>query len=101
MYINIAGVNGYDGDGDITRPDNLIAFKEYVISQTEGRGVHFVMADGVSVVTLYPNFIQYYIVQKGISVEGLENIQEILTKQLVLCQYICALSILRTGWSLV
>ena len=40
----------------------------------------------------------YYI--KGISVEGLENIQEILTKQLVLCQYICALSILRTGWSL-
>ena len=34
---------------------------------------------------------------QGISVEGQENIQEILTKQLVLCQYICALSILRTG----
>ena len=29
--------------------------------------------------------------------EGQENIQEILLKQLVLCQYLCALSILRTG----
>lgn len=34
---------------------------------------------------------------QGISVEGQENIQEILTKQLVLCQYLCALSILRKG----
>uniref|UniRef100_A0A1X7T085 Cap-specific mRNA (nucleoside-2'-O-)-methyltransferase 1 n=1 Tax=Amphimedon queenslandica TaxID=400682 RepID=A0A1X7T085_AMPQE len=33
----------------------------------------------------------------GASVEGQENIQEILMKQLVLCQYLCALSILRTG----
>ena len=29
--------------------------------------------------------------------EGQENIQEILTKQLVLCQYACALSILMEG----
>ena len=29
--------------------------------------------------------------------EGQENIQEILTKQLVLCQYMCALAILRPG----
>ena len=29
--------------------------------------------------------------------EGQENIQEILTKQLVLCQYLCALAILREG----
>lgn len=34
---------------------------------------------------------------QGISVEGEENIQELLTKQLVLCQFICALSILRCG----
>ena len=34
---------------------------------------------------------------QGISVEGQENIQELLTKQLVLCQYLCALMILRTG----
>ena len=62
MHIDNAGVNGYDGDGDITRPDNLIAFREYVMSQTEGRGVHFVMADGVSAVTLYLNVIQYCII---------------------------------------
>ena len=29
--------------------------------------------------------------------EGEENIQELLTKQLVLCQFLCALSILRCG----
>ena len=51
----ILGVNGYDGDGDITRPDNLIAFREYVMSQTDGRGVHFVMGDGVSVDNLSMN----------------------------------------------
>ena len=61
LHTNDVGVNGYEGDGDITRPDNLVAFREYVMSQTEGRGVHFVMADGVSVVTLYPNIIQYCI----------------------------------------
>ena len=45
----VAGVGGYDGDGDITRPDNLEAFSEYVLAQTDGSGVHFVMADGVSI----------------------------------------------------
>ena len=34
---------------------------------------------------------------QGISVEGEENIQELLTKQLVMCQFACALSILRHG----
>ena len=43
------GLNGYDGDGDITKPVNLKAFQEYVIAQTGGRGVHFVMGDGVSI----------------------------------------------------
>lgn len=42
------GVGGYDGDGDITKPDNLLEFRKYVLSSTEGKGVHFVMADGVS-----------------------------------------------------
>ncbi len=42
-------------------------------------------------VIIFINFMQ------GISVEGQENIQELLTKQLVLCQYTCALSILATG----
>lgn len=53
------------------------------MEQTNQRGVHFMMADG------------------GFSVEGNENIQEILSKQLYLCQFICALSILRTGGNFV
>ena len=34
---------------------------------------------------------------QGFSVAGQENIQEILSKQLYLCQFLCALSILRQG----
>ena len=43
-----SGVGGYDGDGDIARPENLEAFRDYVMEQTDFSGVHFVMADGVS-----------------------------------------------------
>ena len=46
-------------------------------------GVHFMMADG------------------GFSVEGQENLQEILSKQLYLCQFIAAMSMLRTNGSFV
>ncbi len=38
-----------------------------------------------------------YSLFQGFSVEGRENIQEILSKQLYLCQFLCAISILRTG----
>lgn len=41
------GVGGYDGDGDITNPENIEEFQSYVHQQTDGIGVHFVMADGV------------------------------------------------------
>lgn len=73
------GVGGLEGDGDIFRPDNQQAFIKFVHDNTDGLGVHFVMADG------------------GFSVEGQENIQEILSKQLYLCQFLVAISILRTG----
>ena len=73
------GVGGYQGDGDIFRDDNLVEFSKYVKENTDNQGVHFVMADG------------------GFSVEGQENIQEILSKQLYLCQFTCALSLLRVG----
>uniref|UniRef100_A0A3Q2YYN6 Cap-specific mRNA (nucleoside-2'-O-)-methyltransferase 1 n=1 Tax=Hippocampus comes TaxID=109280 RepID=A0A3Q2YYN6_HIPCM len=73
------GEGGVDGDGDITRPENVTAFRNFVLDSTEGRGLHFLMADG------------------GFSVEGQENLQEILTKQLLLCQFLAALSTLRTG----
>uniref|UniRef100_A0A8D2J2X9 Cap-specific mRNA (nucleoside-2'-O-)-methyltransferase 1 n=1 Tax=Varanus komodoensis TaxID=61221 RepID=A0A8D2J2X9_VARKO len=46
---------------------------------TDRKGVHFLMADG------------------GFSVEGQENIQEILSKQLLLCQFLTGLSVIRTG----
>ncbi|CAL1265972.1 unnamed protein product [Larinioides sclopetarius] len=70
---------GEDGDGDIYSPRNLKSFQKFVRSNTEGKGVHFMMADG------------------GFSVEGRENEQEILSKRLYLCQFLCALLILRKG----
>jgi len=36
-----------DGDGDITRPENMTAFRNFVMENTERRGMHFLMADGV------------------------------------------------------
>ncbi|XP_013867007.1 cap-specific mRNA (nucleoside-2'-O-)-methyltransferase 1 isoform X2 [Austrofundulus limnaeus] len=73
------GEGGVDGDGDITRPENVTAFRNFVMENTDRRGLHFLMADG------------------GFSVEGQENLQEILSKQLLLCQFLTALSTLRTG----
>ncbi|CAN9507442.1 unnamed protein product [Ophioblennius macclurei] len=77
------GEGGVDGDGDITRPENMTAFRNFVMESTEKRGLHVLMADG------------------GFSVEGQENIQEILSKQLLLCQFLTALSSLRTGGNFV
>lgn len=34
---------------------------------------------------------------QGFSVSGQENFQEVLTKRLVLCQFLCAMSIIRKG----
>uniref|UniRef100_A0A4W4EMI5 Cap-specific mRNA (nucleoside-2'-O-)-methyltransferase 1 n=1 Tax=Electrophorus electricus TaxID=8005 RepID=A0A4W4EMI5_ELEEL len=73
------GEGGIDGDGDIMRPENITAFRNFVLESTEKRGLHFLMADG------------------GFSVEGQENLQEILSKQLLLCQFLMALSVVRTG----
>ncbi|XP_014781496.1 cap-specific mRNA (nucleoside-2'-O-)-methyltransferase 1 [Octopus bimaculoides] len=68
---------GADGTGDIYKTENQKAFEKFVKENTESKGVHFVMADG------------------GFSVEGQENIQEILSKQLYLCQFLTALLVLR------
>ena len=77
------GEKGAEGDGDVTKKANLKEFEQFVLEQTNHRGVHCFMADG------------------GFSVEGNENIQEILSKQLYLCQFLCALSVLRTGGNFV
>lgn len=47
-YYQWLGEGGYEGDGDITKQENLDAFRDYVLECTENKGVHFVMADGVS-----------------------------------------------------
>lgn len=41
------GEGGIDGDGDITRPENITAFRNFVLDNTDRKGVHFLMADGV------------------------------------------------------
>lgn len=41
------GVNGVNGDGDVTRSQNLKEFQKFVVAQTNHLGVHFMMADGV------------------------------------------------------
>ncbi|XP_053678556.1 cap-specific mRNA (nucleoside-2'-O-)-methyltransferase 1 [Anopheles nili] len=68
---------GPKDDGNVFDPVNIEGFTDYVMKQTES-GVHLMMADG------------------GFSVEGQENVQEILSKQLYLCQMIVALAIVRT-----
>ena len=73
------GVGGVDGDGDVFKTENILEFKKFVLENSNGKGVHFMMADG------------------GFSVEGRENIQEILSKQLYLCQCLVALAIVRVG----
>lgn len=66
-------------NGDVFDPDNQEAFTNLIMQHTHGKGVHFMMSDG------------------GFSVEGQENIQEILSKQLYLCQCLIALMIVREG----
>ncbi len=47
LSLLISGVGGADGDGDIMKTDNIIAFHQFVLNKTNQKGVHFVMADGV------------------------------------------------------
>ncbi|XP_075170225.1 cap methyltransferase 1 [Haematobia irritans] len=73
---------GVNEDGDIYVEANQDSLNQYIRKHAVD-GVHFVMADG------------------GFSVEGLENIQEILSKQLYLCQCVTALKILRPNGSFI
>ncbi|KAH8419706.1 hypothetical protein KR009_001309 [Drosophila setifemur] len=73
---------GVKEDGNIFDQANQDSLNEYIRRHIP-IGVHFAMADG------------------GFSVEGQENIQEILSKQLYLCQFLTALKILREKGSFV
>ncbi|TGZ47953.1 Uncharacterized protein DBV15_12748, partial [Temnothorax longispinosus] len=70
---------GSKGNGDVFDAQNQEDFRKLVMKHTNGKGVHFMMSDG------------------GFLVEGRENIQEILSKQLYLCQCLVALMIVRPG----
>ena len=47
MSLLFEGVGGVHGDGDIFKEDNQEAFAKFVRDCTDGKGVHFCMADGV------------------------------------------------------
>lgn len=70
---------GVDGTGDVTNSSNILDYRKACMKQTDKLGLHFLMGDG------------------GFSVEGQENDQELLTKQLVLCQFITGISCIRKG----
>lgn len=56
----VPGEGGVDGDGDITRPENMTAFRNFVLESTEKRGLHFLMADGVR---LFHSFFFFFLLQ--------------------------------------
>ena len=72
------GYYGADGTGDITSTANLRRLAEDVQAEVS-EGVHVCMADG------------------GFDVTGAENKQELLSQQLILCECIAALSVVRAG----
>ena len=71
------GYGGQNGDGNILKNANIKAFAKFVLGRTNQKGVDIMMGDG------------------AFTVENRENIQEILSKQLILCQFLAALSIVR------
>uniref|UniRef100_A0A0X3NXS6 Cap-specific mRNA (nucleoside-2'-O-)-methyltransferase 1 n=1 Tax=Schistocephalus solidus TaxID=70667 RepID=A0A0X3NXS6_SCHSO len=66
-------------NGDITSWTNLNSFANFIRKSTNGAGVSVVMADG------------------GFDVSGQQNLQEVLSKRIYLCQCLCALTVLRPG----
>eukprot|EP00040_Diaphanoeca_grandis_P026523 m.148749 g.148749 ORF g.148749 m.148749 type:complete len:786 (-) comp30618_c0_seq1:317-2674(-) len=74
---------GVDGTGDIYKQANMQAFVDLVTRQTDGKMLHFVMADG------------------GMDFTMDHNVQEQTNSQLLLCQVLCGLMVLRKGGSFV
>ncbi|CAG9816211.1 unnamed protein product [Phaedon cochleariae] len=75
--VTFQAMYGKDGDGNVCSPENIIDFRDKVLHETDQKGVHFMMSDG------------------GFSVEGNENLQEILSKNIYACQCLVALEIVR------
>ncbi|GAB5363814.1 hypothetical protein AAMO2058_000915400 [Amorphochlora amoebiformis] len=82
--LSLRAYYGVDGTGDITNTKNIKQFYQNVMEETKGKGLHMVLADG------------------GFSVRGgKENRQELLSQQLVLCQFLTALMVLQEGGTFV
>ena len=99
------GVNGYHGNGDIYDPENILEFRRHVLSQTQGEGVHFMMADGVITHSIYFN-LKYTIILGPFSLpyfaqafDAEEGSKGRASRQLYLCQLLLALYTARTGKS--
>eukprot|EP01116_Phalansterium_solitarium_P024510 TRINITY_DN9001_c0_g1_i2.p1 TRINITY_DN9001_c0_g1~~TRINITY_DN9001_c0_g1_i2.p1 ORF type:complete len:1009 (+),score=234.28 TRINITY_DN9001_c0_g1_i2:119-3145(+) len=76
-HYNFTTFYGSSEDGDVTKATHIREFAELVSHETAGRGLDMMVADG------------------GMSVEGEENDQEAKLRQLVLCQFIVALAVLK------
>eukprot|EP00457_Paulinella_chromatophora_P001954 gb/GEZN01001957.1/.p1 GENE.gb/GEZN01001957.1/~~gb/GEZN01001957.1/.p1 ORF type:complete len:825 (-),score=138.84 gb/GEZN01001957.1/:148-2622(-) len=70
---------GQDETGDITVTANMQDFAEKAWKETGGKGLDVVLADG------------------GFLFEGKENLQELLVRQLVLCQCTLGMALLKPG----
>lgn len=69
---------GFRNNGNILDPKNILSLKSYIMQSTHGTGVNFMMADGA-----------FHVYD--------ENMQEIIFKQLYLCQCLVGLWIVRDG----
>lgn len=69
---------GCSNDGNILAPENILSLKNHIIKATNGSRVDFMMADG------------------GFDIDD-ENMQEIISKQLYLCQCLAGIGIVRDG----
>lgn len=47
-FTTLCDIAGPQGDGNVYNPANVTAFVSHVILNTEGQGVHLMVADGVS-----------------------------------------------------
>lgn len=43
---------GEEGDGNVCCPANIINFKKNIMHETSGKGVHFMMSDGVGIIMI-------------------------------------------------
>ena len=66
-YCSCLGVGGAEGDGDVFSPENQAEFINFVKENTDGKGVHFVMADGVGFQNNFSELSEFITDAKGLN----------------------------------